>query len=166
VLVIGGAASTVPISGSLLSRAAIWSLIVLALTGNLATIGSHLILPRIDQPGPGTAGLLANNQERKEWIQACQIAQGRDAVVLVETGAVALMFPEFEPPFGAFLLPGMARPAEVAHTVEQLMRAKVIVERSSETGADQFSAFPEIMAAMRGTHRIMRGHYFDVYVRN
>ncbi len=75
------------------------------------------------------------------------------------------MFPQFEPPFEAFLLARMARPAEVAHKVQQLKRAEVIVQPITATGAGQFSAFPAIRVVMRGTHRIMRGRYLEVYVR-
>jgi len=171
--IIGGAAATVHASQSGLTRATVVFLTVLALTGHLATIGANLILPRTEKPSPATAGLLANQQERSEWNQACEIAKGHNAVVLVDQGAVALMFPQFGEPFGAFLLPGLARPAEVEHKVRQITRAEVIVERSdagvAEAGGDtrteQFSAFPEIRAAMRGTRPIMQGRYFDVYVR-
>ena len=118
-----------------------------------------------------TAGLWAFQDERIEWTQVLHIVErAKAATLLVPFSGGELLFPEFQKPVIAFLLPGESVPSEVARKAGQLSGADFIVKPTARAlGGDPdfiLNWWPQLKNALVGTKRIFRGEYFEVYERS
>jgi hypothetical protein len=118
-----------------------------------------------------TAGLWAFPDERDEWIQVRRTIKGaRSATLLVPMCGGELLYPEFEKPVAAFVLPGQSVPSEVSNKVQQLSRADFIVRPTQRAfGGDPDQVlhwWPELKPALDGSKMVFHGEFFDVYERS
>ena len=123
VLVMGVAATSIWNAAS----ARIVSVIaLLTLSGHAAHLGMAAVAWRTTAPSSQTANLWASADERNAWKRVIQATAGRHAMAIISAGNVALLFPTFEPPFGAYLAPGVTLPPELAHATDGLRNAPMI----------------------------------------
>jgi hypothetical protein len=156
ILVIGLAATSL---GSVaFATSVIRFLTVLGIFGHTTTIAVRLHLPALLRADAHTGGLLMEAGEQNEWNRACVLARGHDAVVATDMGDANLMFPEFEKPTAALLLPGIALPNEVEREAERLRQAEIII-----VPTNHLPGFPAVSAALADRRRVFDGQYFRVY---
>jgi hypothetical protein len=135
-------------------------LTILAVFGHATTLFVRWRFPQLLRPDIATGGLLAESEERDEWIGARALVRGRDAAVATDLGDANLMFSEFEKPQAGSLLPGIALPSEVDREAQRLRRAQIII-----VPHNHFPGFASISEALSGTSKVLDGEYFSVYQR-
>jgi hypothetical protein len=122
-LVMGAAATSI---WNAASARIVGALALLALSGQFAHVGMAVAAWRTTAPSPQTAGLWASAEERNAWNQVIKATAGHQATVLISAGSMAVLFPTFEPPFGAYLAPGVTLPSELAHATDAIRNAPMI----------------------------------------
>jgi len=162
-LVIGAAISLA--SDGAVSAAFTGALIVLSIFDARGSFKSASIARSTTQVFAETAGLRASEAEYAEWKAALDRARGHRSAVLADKGGAALMFPEFEPPVAAYILPGNMFPADVARVATQLAGVEVIVRKREELGEKIFT-HPESESVMHASRIVVDGRYFSVFERS
>jgi hypothetical protein len=140
VLVMGVAATTI---WNAASARIVGAIALLALSGHAAHLGMAATAWRTTAPSPQTAGLWASADERNAWRRVIEATAARHAMVIVSAGSAAVLFPTFEPPFGAYLAPGVTLPAELARATDGLRHAPMIFAVTSGPLGYALDFFPQ-----------------------
>jgi len=84
------------------------------------------------------------------------------AVAIGVAGAASILFPEFEKPFGAYLVRDEATPAEVARIIEQIEATDFVVRPASVSIGDPIYAWPEMVRAFDNFDVVFKGRTYQV----
>ena len=146
--------------------------LLVAMVAALVLIGSKVKfettarLWRSDSSSVETLGLWAAPEERAEWNKVLELARGQGPVVLLAAveGAALLTPTVFEPPAGAYFVPGHPMPAEVRRKAELLANARTIITARprGDPGRGGYDRWPEIAAALDGCEVVWEGDLFLV----
>jgi len=146
ILVMGAGATS--LSGATAGRIAAL-LALLALVGNSAHVEMAIHDWRSTAPDRPTGGLWASDAERAAWAKVLAASAGDGTAVVSFQGCAAIMFEEFAPPLGAYLIPYETLPAEFERAVARLQRAPKVF---AVTGSDYSAAlalYPELARLLK-----------------
>jgi hypothetical protein len=141
VLVMGVVASSVCIAG--LARA-LSILVLLAATGQTSHVAMALNAWRTTSLSRATGMLWAPADERKAWTGVMDAASGQDAVALISEGMVSVIFRQFRPPFGAYLVPGVTLKPEMDRATDEIANAPVLFTITSGPLGYALDFFPQL----------------------
>lgn len=163
-LVMGVAATSVwdAVSAKILAAIAL-----LALSGHTAHLAMAAGAWRSSAPSPTTAGLFAPAEERTAWAQVLQATSGRNAAALISAGEVSVLFAQFQPPFGAYLAPGVTLEPELAHAMHVASDASVVFTVTSGSLGYALDFYPRLRQVLQRRRIILevvrKGGTFTVY---
>jgi hypothetical protein len=164
VLVMGAAATSV--WGAMEARA-LASIAALALAGQTAHIAKAVQAWRTTSPSRQTGGLWASTEERQAWQQVLAVTAQRKAAVVTFQGGTAVLFPQFEPPLGAYLVPAESLSSEIAGTEQRLREAPAIFAVTSGDYSAALAFFPQFRRMLQERTAILEepleGLTFTVY---
>jgi hypothetical protein len=165
ILIIGAAATT---ELWLFAPALLLMFCFLAALVDLAETRDAIYMWHQLETSPATAGLYAPAAERAEWAQVASLAKSRRPAMLHWLGGAEVLFPWLSEPTGAFFLPGIAMPGEIAREEARLKSADIVivpdlpVYRNEEVEA----AGGALRATFSDAKLIFDGNLFRVYERN
>jgi hypothetical protein len=70
--------------------------------------------------------------------------RGQRAVALISTGEVSVLFPQFQPPFGAYLAPGVTLKPELEHATRVVAEAPMVFAVTSGPLGYALDFFPQL----------------------
>ena len=116
-----------------------------------------------------TADLWSTPQLQDEWSRILAISKGRRTAVLHYSGAVEILYPQFERPTGVYFTPGLVSPRQAEREAARIESADVVVLQYLP-GWEGFALAPGTERALtRFKHidfkQIDEGVYFSVYER-
>ncbi len=121
-------------------------LTLLTLSGQSSHLAMAAKAWRVSSRSPEAAGLWAPAEEQKAWRQvlgAIQIHSQR-AVALISTGEISVLFAQFQPPFGAYLAPGVTLKPELEHAVRAAADAPMVFAVTSGPLGYALDFFPQL----------------------
>jgi hypothetical protein len=139
----------------------------LALTGQAAHFAKALRAWRTTSPDVRTAGLWASAKERDAWHQVLAATAGRNAAVIAFQGAAAILFPQFEQPLGAYLVPKESLGSEISDVKQRIRRTPMIFAVTSGDYSAALAFFPEFRRLLDERRIVLKapleGLTFTVY---
>lgn len=174
VLVMGVAAASV--MNSIATRVTML-LVVVAFVAQDASLVGMSSLWKTSAPSALTAGLWADTTDRAEWstitrlitasptspsLDGAASGTGPRAMAVGVAGGASILFPQFEKPVGAYLVPDEATPAEIARTIERIKTADFVVRPASVSLGDAINSWPEMTRAFDRFEVIWKGRSFQV----
>jgi hypothetical protein len=109
------------------SERLVWLLIILGVVGQKGMIDQNLRAWFNTAPSTATAGLWAYPDERQEWTQVLDLAEGNSSVVLVYDGSAQLLFAGMAPPVVVTLVRGETTASELKRKIDQLSTAQMAI---------------------------------------
>lgn len=164
ILVMGAAATSI---GDAVSARVVALLGVLAVIGNSAHVSMALHAWRATAPAPQTRGLWASSEEREAWERVLATAGERRAVVITFQGSAAVLFRQFAPPIGAYLVPYQALPTEIQRTTDRLEHAAMAFAVTSSDYSAALAFYPKFRDMLNERQAVLSesadGITFTVY---
>jgi hypothetical protein len=141
---------------------------VLAALVDLAQTRDAFVMWRELDASPATAGLYAPPAEKAEWERVSVLGESERPTMLHELGGVEVLFPWLGEPEGAFLLPGIATPGEIAREQERLKFARMIIVPDLPAFRNELveAAQSPMYQAFSDAHLTFDGKLFRVYERS
>jgi hypothetical protein len=140
-LVMGVVASSVWCAG--MARA-LTLLILLAVTGQTSHVAMAVDAWRTTAPSRATASLWTSAEEREAWKHVVDVTSGQEAAALISVGAVSVIFRQFQPPIGAFLIPGAILKPEMARATDLAGNAPMVFAITSGALGYLLDFFPQL----------------------
>ncbi len=137
-------------------------LTVLAFLGNSAHVQMATAAWSSTAPGRQTQGLWASRAERAAWAKVLSAAAGRAAVVVTFQGAAAVLFEQFAPPIGAYLIPYETLPSEYARVVRRLELAPAVFAVTSSDYSAALALYPELHGLLAGRGVVLNERADDI----
>lgn len=142
------------------------SLIPIAIMGNYADIGQSLKSRKAMSPREELGGLWTYTKEFEEWKKARELARGKRSVVLVQSGAIELMFSEFQPPVTYYFEWGLATRNDLDRKLRQLDGADLVAITKLKTYEDFLQKWPSLREKLDSSfEKSWSGEYVEVYTR-
>ena len=166
VLVLGAACTSVWEGRT---RRVVSILAVLALSGQTGHVAMAAKGWRTTARVSNASRLWISEEEDKAWRQVLGAIRGQDAFALTSVGEVAVLFPQFRPPVGAFLTPGVATEVELSQTMDAIRTAPATFAVTSGSLGYALDFFPHLRSELE-THEVILevirpGGNFTVYGR-
>ena len=166
-LLIAGTAA-VPVD-SRLYRNALCAIIVLGACTCYGLIAGSVWAWRTMSRTAATADLWSTPQLQDEWSRILAISKGRRTAVLHYSGAVEILYPQFERPTGVYFTPGLVSPRQAEREAARIESAGVVVLQYLP-GWGGFALTPATERALArfkqiDFKQIDKGVYFSVYER-
>ena len=146
ILVMGAAAACL---NSTVASNILAGLTLLALSGQSSHLAMAAKAWRVTSRGPEVAGLWAPAEEQKAWQQMLGAIGSQRAVVLISTGEVSVLFPQFQPPFGAYLAPGVTLKPELEHAMRVVNDAPMVFAVTSGPLGYALDFFPQLRQGLQ-----------------
>ena len=164
-LLIAGAAA-VPIDKPL-RRGAFCAIVVIAAGTYYGVIRYSISAWRSSSRAPVTANLWSSAQMQDEWSRVLALSNGRRAAILHYSGAVEILYPEFERPTGTYFMEGLMSAAEIQLEAVRIESADVVVTTSDplNPGWNARTVTPETERALAQFKRTEQSTYFSIYER-
>lgn len=140
----------------------------IALLGNKDFLVSSIHRWRTQTRVADSGWLWAPKDELSEWTDVLRLINGGEATLITPICGGELLFPQFQPPVAAFLVPGQALMAEINAKASQVESARFAVAPTPDAFGGPFQIFdwwPQIRNALGGMKAVYRGRYFVLYER-
>ena len=111
-----------------------------------------------------TAGLWADPVDRAEWVEARSIVEAGGATILATSGCSERFFPEFTPPEGVFLVPGLENEPDVARKARRIEGSRWVVV-PKYLGNEGLARWPIFSKVLENFTIIHVGPFYRVYRR-
>jgi len=124
-------------------------LTLLTLSGQSSHLAMAAKAWKTTSRSPEAAGLWAPAEEQKAWQRVLGAIHSQRAVALISTGEISVLFAQFQPPFGAYLAPGVTLKPELDHAMRVVADAPMVFAVTSGPLGYALDFFPRLRQGLQ-----------------